>query len=148
LLEDNLRVLYADNLLGLSSIKKILKEGITLLTKLFPAEIKGEQIVTSSHNEQNDNLAENKEASKSPVKETNDYQQIVAHLSTVTAYFKKNQPHSLITYSLLRTERWLGMSLADVLNEMIMHDEIKLDFQRCFGLALLDKPDDDEDEDY
>ena len=154
LLEDHLRILHTHNLLGLSSIKRILKEGITLLTKLFPAEIERKQIVAPSNDQRNDSIVENKEASESLIKETNDYQQILAHFSTVTAYFKENQPHSLITYSLLRTERWLGMSLADVMNEMIMHDEIKLDLQRCFGLALLNKPnyaeeseDEDEDED-
>ena len=148
LLEDNLRVLYADNLLGLSSIKRIIKEGITLLTKLFPAEIKEEQVLVEPDNSQDDNILENKKASKSPVKKTNDYQQILANLSTVTAYFKEKQPHSLITYSLLRTERWLGMSLSDVLNEMIMHDEIKLDFQGCFGLTLLDKSQYAEESEY
>lgn len=137
LLEDNLNLLCPDNQLGLTRLKSIANEAHRLLKTITTTLDVSETPELLSGNDgtiKEDNDAE--QLTEDPFDVDDDYDRILEHLSIVTNYFGKHRPDSLITASLLRSERWLKMDIADILNEMIVQDDVKFDLQRCFGVQI------------
>lgn len=131
ILEDNIVKLHPENMLGLSSIKSILKDAINVIDKISQSQ----QIEVC----ENEIDLQTQQNNSTKITTQDNYSQVLNNLSEVIFYFKQNQPHSVVTYNLMRIERWLSMSLNDILREVVYDNNSRLEIERGFGIPVLDR---------
>ena len=60
----------------------------------------------------------------------------ITAIQTALQYYQMVEPHSPINYLLQRSLRWAQTDLTTIFNELIAHDEIKLDLARVLGMPM------------
>ncbi|WP_432464170.1 type VI secretion system protein TssA [Agarivorans sp. QJM3NY_33] len=70
----------------------------------------------------------------SPHSRLNSRVEAIAQLTTIADFFKQTEPHSPMAYAIEQVVRWSGMSLPDLLQELITDNDARTGYFRLTGI--------------
>ncbi|MGI1678145.1 MAG: type VI secretion system protein TssA [Cellvibrionaceae bacterium] len=113
-----------------------LKDCQQVLTYIAGDRLKREEVIME--NEETENVNGNgKSHSNSGFTDAliNDRQDALRLLRDIADFFRKTEPHSPISYSVEQIIRWSGMSLTDLIQELIPDESARKKYQNLSGIS-------------
>lgn len=108
-----------------------------VLTYIAGDRLKREELIMDDDNQGGSEKSSQPTAFKDAV--INDRQDALRLLRDIAAFFRKTEPHSPISYSVEQIIRWSGMSLTDLIQELIPDEAARKKYQNLSGISSSSK---------
>jgi len=136
-LQQFLTEIYADKAPPSSTIKSNLLSFDEHLKFIFNEVDMPIQTIVQSNEEVQDETQPEQHVVKNAPPIVKDRENALNILASIAQFFKETEPHSPLSYSIDRLVRWGGMSLPDLMQELIMDEKAKTEFLNLTGLPHL-----------
>ncbi|MGH1470072.1 MAG: type VI secretion system protein TssA [Cellvibrionaceae bacterium] len=112
-----------------------LKDCQQVLTYIAGDRLKREEASMDNDESEENNLEVGRQTAGLKDTVINDRQDALKLLRDIAAFFRKTEPHSPISYSVEQIIRWSGMSLTDLIQELIPDESARKKYQNLSGIS-------------